>query len=334
MGQVLLDQIKHHFPRTGVSLMFGYGSKVIKQNRANSSDDLLDIIIAVDDSTQWHRENIEINKHHYSLSFPATAKRVAWLQEEFGARVYFNPYINVGNLSIKYGVIKTDHLVRDLTHWDKLYIAGRLHKPVEFLINTCEKNEVMKEALRFNKESALRAALLQLPEKFDQSSLYRTITALSYHGDIRMLFGEDRNKINNIVEAQSERFDQLYLPIIKMSPNFKDVVHWSESCRKFSQDHSPKTLLRHLKLLPQTLRRSVCEIHRLESRAHESDIVLSSLSKNINCDRIVAQALMSIVRRSSTAQTIKGLITAGIFKSIRYGQRKIIKSLTSRFSWT
>lgn len=335
MTQALLDQVLHFFPRTGVSLVFGYGSKVIKQSTTASVNDLIDVIIAVDDTYQWHLKNLANNYHHYSSVrlLPNPAKSVTWLQEGFGARVYFNPYVKINNLSIKYGIIKTDHLIQDLSSWDKLYIAGRLHKPVEFLINTCEKNEALRRALRFNKESALRAALLQLPENFDQVQLYEIITGLSYHGDIRMAFGEDKNKIRNIVNAQSERFDQLYLPIIKMSPTFKDVVHWSESGRKFNQDQSPKTLLRHLKLLPTTLRSSICKIHRREARAHETDIILTSLAKNVDCDKVVVRSLESIVKRSSTSQTLKGLLTAGLLKSLKYSQRKLIKSLTSRFSF-
>lgn len=335
MSPAVLDQVLQCLPRTGVSLVFGYGSKVIKQAGAVSRNDLVDVIVAVDDPYRWHEENLERNNHHYSLVrlLPTAAKKVTWLQEEFGAKVYFNPYVNINNLAMKYGVIKTDHLIQDLTYWDELYIAGRLHKPVEFLINTCDKNETLRKALRFNKESALRAALLQLPENFDRIRLYETITGLSYHGDVRMAFAEDKNKVRNIAEAQCERFDQLYLPILKMSPGFKDVVHWSESGRRFNQDQSINTLLRHLKLLPRGLKRSICQIHQSEVKVNESEIVLASLARNINCDRIVVDAIGTIVRKSSRSQALKGLITAGFFKSLRYSQRKLIKSLASRFSF-
>lgn len=333
MGHSMLDQIIwNNFPHTGVSLAFGYGSKVIKQGGKQSGNDLVDIIFAVDDSIQWHKENLSRNNQHYSSVryLSRNAEMISQIQENNGAKIYYNPYIKIANLSIKYGVIRTDHLIEDLLSWDSLYVAGRLHKPVEFLVNTCDKNERLRTAMRFNKESAIRAAMLQLPETFEPMQLYKVITGLSYRGDIRMLFGEDKNKIENIVSRQVERFDQLYLPIIKMSNSFKDSIQWNESRRMFTQDVSPQTLLKNLKLLPKTVRRKVCEIHGSEARTLENDIVLASLSKNINCDKVIEKAIASIVRRSSFSQSLKGLLTAGFVKSLKYTYRKLLKSIASR----
>lgn len=332
----MLDQITlNNFPRAGVSLIFGYGSQVIKQGGAQSGKDLVDIIFAVDDTIQWHKENLNRNNQHYSFVryLPNNVEKIASIQENFGARIYYNPYVNIANLSIKYGVIKTSHLIEDLLEWNDLYVSGRLHKPVEFLVNTCDKNEQLRSAMRFNKESAIRAALLQLPETFEPLQLYRKIAGLSYHGDLRMLFGEDKNKIENIVSRQVERFDQLYIPILKMSPNFKDSVRWNESKRNFTQDVSQNNLLKNLKLLPKTIRRSLIEIHGPEARTNESDVILTSLARNIDCDRIVGCAIASIVRRSSLTQSLKGLLSAGFVKSLKYSHRKFVKSLYSRVNF-
>ena len=48
---------------------------------------------------------------------------------------------------------------------------------------------------RVNLQAALAAALLQLPSAFDERELYREICQLSYYGDVRMLFAEDRKKV-------------------------------------------------------------------------------------------------------------------------------------------
>lgn len=333
MSLSTLDQmILHNFPQTDVSLMFGYGSKVVKQRGHQTTSDLIDIIIAVDDPHKWHQENFKLNNQHYSFLklLPNSISLITSIQENYGAKIYFNPYVKVGNLLIKYGVIKTGHLIEDLNCWTSLYVAGRLHKPVEFIVNTCDKNEPLRSAMRFNKESALRAAILQLPETFDSTQLFTAITNLSYNGDLRMLFGEDKNKVVNIVSGQMDRFNQLYMPIIRLNPSFKELVHWNEGKKSFSQDLNPKTVLKNLKCLPNNVRQSICRIHGREARTVETDVVLASASRSINCDKIVTMAIASIVRRSSTSQTLKGLLTAGFVKSLKYSQRKLIKSLVSR----
>lgn len=309
---------------------------MIKQSGNNGSQSLIDLILAVDDPFEWHQENFKMNRLHYSSIkyMPNCVDKVCQLQEKIGARIYFNPYVHLGGLSLKYGVIKTQHLIDDLINWEALYVAGRLHKPVEFIVNTCDRNESLRSALRFNKESAIRAAILQLPESFDLARLYKTITALSYKGDLRMIFGEDANKVDNIVNNQLDRFNKLYLPMIKLNQTFRDSLQWNESKQTFSQDLSPKTLLRHLRLLPREVRRSIFLIHGKEARTVEADVVLASASRSINCDQIVSRALASIVRRSSTSQTLKGLLTAGFVKSLKYSQRKLLKSLTSRINLT
>lgn len=334
MGHFMLDQIiLNNLPRNGLSVAFGYGSKVVKQGGSSyQTSDLIDVILAVDNSEQWHRENLSRNSQHYSAVryLNNNAKRITSIQEHYGANVYFNPYIQISNLSLKYGIIKTEHLIEDLNTWSNLYVAGRLHKPVEFIFGALDRNEKLRTALRFNKESAIRASLLQLPESFEPLQLYRVITGLSYHGDLRMLFGEDKNKIDNIVTKQMDKFEQLYLPVLRMSPNFKNNVHWLDGKRLFVQDTSPVCIYKNLCLLPKNLSCKICEVYGRDARSVERETILTSLSKNTECDSIVASALKEIVRKSSLSQSIKGLITAGLFKSIRYSNRKLYKSILSR----
>lgn len=325
IGKLITD----HLPQSGVSFVFGYGSKIVKQNNNRfGSNDMHDFIIAVDNPFDWHQKNHAINPGHYSFLkyFPNKISLIVDLQERFGAQIYYNPYVRIGSQLIKYGVIKTDHLIKDLQEWTTLYVAGRLHKPVRLIVESRDKNKDLNTGLSFNKESAIRAALLQLPETFKPIDLYYKITSLSYAGDVRMWFGENKNKVINIVDAQLDRFDALYLPRLKR----KDSITFNEAKGVFVQDLSPITILKNLEALPKTVRNQICQMHSNKARSIESNIILTSVSRSISVDEIVSSAIAAIVRKSSLSQSFKGLLSAGLFKSVKYSQMKLLKSIDSR----
>ena len=117
------------------------------------------------------------------------------IQENWGARIYFNTLIPFETGLIKYGVISESDLVTDLLDWETLYVAGRLHKPVNILEQGGEEEVGM--ALRQNLMSSLHTALLLLPDTFTEEQLYLTLAGLSYTGDLRMIMGEDKNKVRD-----------------------------------------------------------------------------------------------------------------------------------------
>ena len=67
--------------------------------------------------------------------------------------------------TVKYGVIDTARLVRDLLTWETLYVAGRMHKPVA----TLAADDRVATAADANLRSALAAALLLLPVRVEES---------------------------------------------------------------------------------------------------------------------------------------------------------------------
>lgn len=77
-------------------------------------------------------------------------------------------------------------------------------------------------ANQVNLASALRAALLLLPEEFTEIELFEEIAGLSYRGDFRMRVGENPHKVRNIVAAQLPAFRSLYGGLIK---SFWKSVH-------------------------------------------------------------------------------------------------------------
>lgn len=290
---------------------------------------MLDLILVVDDPLAFHSANLTQNPGHYSFLRSFGPSLVTRYQESLGAKVYYNTLVPVtldeDSLLIKYGVIRTQHLINDLLDWDHLYIAGRLHKPVEIL---CKANsQPLATAVTMNLRSAIHSALLMHDETFSEESFYRTITGLSYAGDFRMTIGEDKNKIRNIVSAQVHQFRDLYHPIL-MNESMQKVIQWNENTRSFVQDLSPTVTLHHLNLLPKEVQKRLYFRWKKQGSASDLEDVMHYLSNAVA--EKVKQAVDSIVRSSSIRQTLKGIPMAGVTKSVSYATRKLRKMMISK----
>ena len=207
-GEASTDLSPHPHPPKAVEEWQRSGAKVI------------DFIFGVSYTQYWHSLNLTQHPSHYSglRYLPYSSAAISRIQDSLGAGVYFNPYIAVNGTMIKYGVVHLDTLVADLSEWQTLYLAGRLQKPVKIL----RDDPRVRLASQVNLISALRIALLMLPERFTERQLYERIAGLSYIGDPRMnsfLSGENPNKVSNIVREQLPSFRQLYAPLIDNLPN-------------------------------------------------------------------------------------------------------------------
>ena len=204
---------------------------------------------------------------------------------------------------MKYGVVDRDDLEKDLTQWESLYLAGRLHKPTLPIVS---RDHSIVKAQDQNLKSATAAALLLSESSSELSwlSLYRQIASLSYTGDFRMqMGGEDPKKLDKLVQApgQLQRFHDLYRPILK-SYETSGVLSRNENGIEWANtDPSTTTYLRDQ--LPPSLR----EEHRA-----------------------LATALAGIVAPAARNQSFKGVFTLGFRKSIQYASAKLSKGLLSR----
>jgi mitochondrial translocator assembly and maintenance protein 41 len=108
----------------------------------------------------------------------------AWFQNELGAKLWFNTLVpatvtvhgSPHDATFKYGVISTRCLVDDLLQWRTLYLAGRLHKPVDILTAPTD----LQPHLRTNLRHALSASLLMLPNTFSVQLLFEVSTPLDF----------------------------------------------------------------------------------------------------------------------------------------------------------
>lgn len=248
---------------------------------------------------------------------------------------------------IKYGVVSIDTLCHDLTHWDTLYLSGRLQKPVKIL----RDDPKVRLANHINLLSAIRVALLLLPQTFTEHQLYTTIAGISYMGDPRMSFAENPHKVQNIVNNQVANFRRLYSPLIKQLPNVSFVsgnVSWSDAAIKttLEQDMDPVRRRNMVRRLPKSFRdklyfqyQSKYAIPTLEfqkmvritddeerTRKQEGgEFERRIASDTTNIGQEVGTAIKSTVAWPSATQSLKGMVTAGPTKGLRYLGEKVGK---------
>eukprot|EP00117_Sycon_ciliatum_P044230 scpid84107/ scgid31940/ Mitochondrial translocator assembly and maintenance protein 41 homolog; MMP37-like protein, mitochondrial len=308
-------------PFNGVRAVFAYGSGVFRQSATvDVRKNMLDLVLVVNDSQTWHQANLEKNPHHYSFIKYAGAGNIYTLQRKFSAGCYCNTMLELAGRSAKYTVVEMDDLCEDLETWKYLYISGRLHKPVKFVLHPHHSHTRLCAALSKNLHSAVAAAIVQLPETFSARDLYLKIAGLSYQGDVRMsVGGEDRNKIANVVDNNIERFEHLYRPVLVDWFGTNDNVQFDT----FTQDISRHMRHKLLKSLPPSV---MAAMLRSKGRTMDETLLLAELSDDrLRCANGVRDGLASIVDRSSRKQMTKNIVSAGITKSVLYASQKVKK---------
>lgn len=283
-----------------------YGSGVFAQEGYTAKDKpMIDFIFGVNSTTQWHQHNLETNSKDYSLMIRLLGNGLISYLQKKACKIYYNPYVKFEDSTIKYGVISLDDMVRDFLEWKHLYVAGRMHKPVQILKST----EEVKLAIDLNLSHALNTALLLLPENFTERDLFLTITSLSYSGDHRMKFAENPNKTANIVGKNIDGFKELYKNAmvaagLRLNVSESGLIH---------QSKDPEILKNSIEKLPLNLSQIV---QAGDLNFHNPEQVSGAVKK----------AITEIVKATSTTQTVVGFFTAGLFKSARYVKDKLSKA--------
>lgn len=376
-----LRQVLWQF-RAPIRYAFAYGSGVFPQSDPDKMDPsslsphpnppeavkkwqksggkVIDFIFGVTYTEHWHSLNLTQHRDHYSFLGSLGSGIVSRVQDTraFGAGVYFNPYVTVNGILVKYGVVNLDTLCRDLSTWDTLYLAGRLQKPVKIL----RDDPRVRLANQVNLISALRTALLMLPSEFTEHDLYTAIAGISYMGDPRMKLGEDPHKITKIVSYQLPNFRLLYTPLIENLPNvhFRDAkqasIGWRQDANtnaKLVQDMEPIKRGNMVRRLPTALREKLYfayqkkfgisgrEFNKIfEAQKDEDEKSFKKkqggdfeqrIASQDDIRKQVGQVIQKTVKWPSIGQSLKGILTAGPVKSYRYAKekRKKLKEVAS-----
>lgn len=326
---------------------------LVKAQKGNPK--MIDFIFGVTHTQHWHSINMRQHRNHYSGIASLGSGAVSHVQN-WGAGVYFNPFVEVNGMLIKYGVTSIDNLVNDLTTWDSLYLAGRLQKPVKIL----RDHPQVRLANQHNLIAAVRTALLLLPADFTEAQFYSTIAGLSYLGDPRMaLPTENKSKVTNIVDNNIVHFRRLYAPLIKTLPNVdftasprlddQDWILNPQANNTLQQDMDPQKRSNMVRRLPKNFRSRLYfqyqkkfsiprgEFNAMMKATEEEESKSIVKRHGGEFERRIAtdepQQLHEIMRRvieqtvnwPSTVQSIKGILMGGITRTVRYMAEKISK---------
>lgn len=281
---------------------YGYGSGVFKQSGYTDKDKpQIDMIFVVDDLKKWHLENIKLNPKDYSLTAKLYFKSasVSKLKGNTGI-VYLSNILEDGSI-YKYGTIEEKDLERYLDTWESFYLPGRFQKTILPII---ESKKIAKINGK-NRESALFTALLTLPDKEEKYKLidvYTQICGLSYLGDTRMKFAENPRKVLNIVEGSYDIFKDIYkIENAYFKTNKKDEI---------TVDYDK--LMKDINKLPKCLLDYLGDLEKLDRNSIREKILayFTELNKN-----------------ESSKQTIKGLYSNGLVRSINYASKKVLKKI-------
>ncbi|PIN17252.1 Phosphatidate cytidylyltransferase [Handroanthus impetiginosus] len=230
----------------------------------------------------------------------------------------------------KYGVVRMHDLVQDILEWERFYLSGRLQKPVNVIVDNLE----IVKLNTVNLKAATSAALLLLPSKFSEEELYAKICSLSYMGDLRMLFAEDKNKVKKIVQGQFKLFKTTYNPILEEFAS-RDLFRMSASVNEkvnIIQDCGLSTTRSLVSSLPLPFR-SQMWIKLGEEKVFDDSgraigkVVIKSKEEAADCMRKILRRKVMV---SSARQAVAGFLTVGAVHGLRYLGKKMHKAWKSR----
>lgn len=214
---------------------------------------------------------------------------------------------------LKYGVVATATLLDDLHSWRHLYLAGRLHKPVQWLSDHNKRMpHSLSDALGANERAACAASLI-LAQRVDLKTLLATLVGLSYRGDVRVGIAEDAAKVQRIVQGSYDGLVLKYRPALGLMCCPQVCCNHHVMARRTAQLEAKGAVQ-----LDNDGMWQVQDIRTLEQWLPPS---LRGLGP-----QGLSAALTARVARSSRRQALLGLLSAGLSRSLRYAGAKVAKA--------
>ena len=184
-------------------------------------------------------------------------------------------------------------------------------------------------AARANLSAALDVALLLSEARFSQTQLLRTICGLSYTGDVRMGWAEDRAKLERLVEGSRPQLEALYAPQLDAAAGAGLVERLDADSWRLTEAGAAADAPR-LQGLPGALLHTIGRACGSAPGTSPAKALAAALrADRAAAQRLVQASLARIVRASSARQTALGLLSAGVGKSAAYGLAKLRKAWRS-----
>lgn len=205
--------------------------------------------MAVDQLKQFHKTNLHSPtiKKHYTYFARFTHGRAVRLAQRYGAKVHFNEVkmpldeftsalqidssqINAEELGLKdglvnfrYGICDTNDMVRDMAHWETLFVSSMLQRPTNNLIEVPSidsadydgyKELDFHKLQQANLKSALAFSALTTRSGMPETELYENIVQIP-HYESKWLQLIDREDEIALVKDNLDDFRALYKPLIE-----------------------------------------------------------------------------------------------------------------------
>lgn len=283
----------------------GYGSGVIPQDNSNPNDKKeLDVIDVVEDLQAWLFENMEMHPEEFTPATLRFFKKATLEKLEQGAPIiYFSRDCYKGQY-IKRGIISKQQFLSSCYNRTSSFVPFRMEKVTELI--RCQDDEIY-QALVYDHQITLILALLMLPaDKHNLYDLMMCICSMSFLGDFRMkIHCEDPNKIKNIVNKQFKYFCEDYSEVNMGYYEMINETDFSVNYARLEEDISK---------LPKCIIELVGHYPSDEYGLPEIEEVLKHY-------------FIGESKRENFDQTIKGIKTIGVKKSLAYGLRKLKKGM-------
>lgn len=254
-----------------------------------------------------------MNPSHYSYMRFCGSILLTHLQMHGGGNTYCYPRVRLGNgRLIEYGTISEGDFCYDLNHWSELYVSGHLHKPVETIVEA--DSEEVASAIENNIQSAIRAALLMLPEKFSFRDFFIEIGMCAYNGkQFRPNRAKNLEVISAMVDSKLEDYYHYYLPHLKR--HFLHCIQLPDQLAGIVAQNKTEEMIReHFHALPSTV---VNDIFEHSGAATFSPQQMEQYIQNTELlERVMRLTLSQILGRTYRGQDYKDLITASLPNAI------------------
>lgn len=281
---------------------YGYGSGVVSQCKNNSFEKKdIDLIVIVNNLLEYFHKNMDMNPNEFTNSSRKYFQKATVEKLEKGAPIVYIPHIQYQEHYFKTGIISKESLLSSCYDRTSSYVPFRLEKPCVEI--SCSDEEIHKAILYDRQVTLLLCLLLLKEDEKTMRDLITKICSISYLGDFRVKIKcEDPNKIRNLVDNQFDYFVEDYNAVNKGYYNIENGI--------LSVNYD--AINRDLGIIPEPIKK-VLNVDYVDKKD------LLTLSKKL------IEYYKKESERECLRQTIKGIQSSGLEKSIAYGLKKVQK---------